>query len=480
MGMAGGWVAPFHFTGTAVRADTPISNWGGKYWLAYTRWDGIIVTQEDLNELARGGNESLAVLESLWRYTEAGGTLLILGLERVYLLAQAVAARSLAQPVLAGPCLGQAVAATALAQQYAAEVRGNPTLVEVPAGWRRFRTSRDGFPLYTAGFGTCLVSPDRASAHWPTERWSVLDSAWNSTARPWEIIPTGNLNEDFPVVDNLGVPVRGLFVLMVVFTVLIGPVNLLFLIRHNRRIWMLWTVPLISFLTCMMVFGYMVVAEGWSGNARVAGLTILDEVEKRSVTVGRAAFYSPLTPSDGLHYSADTEVQPQGQEHSAFSSSCTLDWTDDDQHLTRGWVSARVPAHFLLRKSEPRRERVRVFREGGSLVLINHLGTDIRTVYLADEKGRMYKGSDIPAGEKAVLKPDRRELKPTDNAWRVLYTGTSWTGSMKSALSRPEEVLQPRTYVAEVEGSPFLEQGLRGARARNSPSVVLGLMADLP
>ena len=55
-------------------------------------------------------------------------------------------------------------------------------------------------------------------------------------------------------------------------------------------------------------------------------------------------------------------------------SARTLDWTGG-QHLTSGWVSARVPAHFMLRKSEPRRERVEVSRnDEGELVAVNGLG----------------------------------------------------------------------------------------------------------
>src|SRR5438034_7340094 len=84
--------------------------------------------------------------------------------------------------------------------------------------------------------------------------------------------------------------------------------------RHNRRIWMLWTVPVVSFFTCVLVFGFMVVTEGWQGHVVLASVTLLDEVEKRATTMGRTAFYSPLTPGDGLRFSPETEVSPLGRE----------------------------------------------------------------------------------------------------------------------------------------------------------------------
>src|SRR3954454_8747038 len=95
----------------------------------------------------------------------------------------------------------------------------------------------------------------------------------------------------------------------------------------------------------------MIVAEGWSGHARVAGFTLLDEAQKRATTLGEVGFYSPLTPGDGLRFSAETEVQIPGEDHAAFTTSSAIEW-GGEQHLARGWVTARVPSHFMVRRSE--------------------------------------------------------------------------------------------------------------------------------
>src|SRR5262249_51575132 len=144
------------------------------------------------------------------------------------------------------------------------------------------------------------------------------------TATPWQ--PTrllSDVNAVFPVIDDLGVPVRGLFALMIVFAAAIGPLNVWFLDRRKRRIWMLWTVPVLSAATCLLVFGYMVLVEGWSGSARVDAFTILDESQQRAVTIGRNAFYSPLTPSDGLRYGTQTEVSALALAHPSQRSQGT-------------------------------------------------------------------------------------------------------------------------------------------------------------
>ena len=65
-----------------------------------------------------------------------------------------------------------------------------------------------------------------------------------------------------PVIENLKVPTRGIILIMLAFIVVIGPVNMIYLSRRNRRTWMLWTIPAISLVTTLLVFVYSLVREG--------------------------------------------------------------------------------------------------------------------------------------------------------------------------------------------------------------------------
>ena len=65
-----------------------------------------------------------------------------------------------------------------------------------------------------------------------------------------------------------------------------------------------------------------------------------------------------------------------------------MDWTND-QYFGSGWVKARVPAYFQIRKNEDRRERLTVQKnDDGALAVTNALGADIRRLCLADASGR--------------------------------------------------------------------------------------------
>jgi hypothetical protein len=394
-------------------------------WLAYSRYDGIVVTGDDLRAMPP------AVRTALWQYAETGGSLLVLG------------------------------------------------AAQLPESWQR-RPDRAGLSVFEAGFGRCLVGPDENIDQWGLDRLLILNSAWADAAAPWQG-PRESLeaNREFPVVEDFGIPVGGLFVLMLLFTLAIGPVNYFILARKKRKIWLLWTAPLISLATCLAVFGYMLLSEGWHGRLRTETLTLLDESSRRATTIGWTAFYSPLTPSDGLHFSYETEVVPQRVDDAGQmgARSCTIDLSRD-QHFVKGWVEARVPAHFKVRKSETRRERVAFHREAdGKLSMVNWLGARVLHFWYADDKGELYAAQDVAAGAPAELTPADKLLAPVpvESPMEVLRASISLS-RMDSFIKQPERYLTPRTYLAELDDSPFLEDGLRDCRTRRCRAVVLGMV----
>jgi len=422
--------------GETVRSEEPISTWSSR-WLSYSRYDGIVLMRDELEGLARGPADSQAIRTALIQYVEAGGVLVVLD-------------------------------AGALA---------------LPASWKRNQATREGIQTSSGGFGLCLQIDNGDTSKWPDTTWNNVTPTWCQTANPYQAERSlMDANKALPIVEDLGLPLRGLFVLLLLFTIVIGPCNIWLLARWKRRIWLLWTVPVISLLTCTAVFGYMIFAEGWQGRTRVVAFTLLDETEQRATTLGRSASYSPLTPSDGLHFSQDTQLTMQGMDGSGASAViCEIDWSRD-QHLRRGWVSARVPAHFQLRRSEVKRlERLPVTREAdGSLQVTNQLGASIRKLWLADEKGRIYTAEAINMGQRAELTATGKNLLAwyVGDAHRRLYATSEWAGLGASVSRSPEIFLAPRSYLAVLESSPFLEPGLAGAVVRPTESYVLGLMAE--
>jgi hypothetical protein len=394
-------------------------------WLAYSGAAGIAVTADELGSAP-------AVQAALEAYAECGGCLMVQG------------------------------------------------AWTVPASWESHRKQFGDLTVYYPGFGVCFVRRAGLGA-WKPEQGRMLVEAWLHGELPWtQIRSIPEANRAFPIIGKPEVPVRGLFLVMLLFALAIGPVNLLLLGRLKRRIWLLWTVPLVSVATSAAVLGYMTVTEGWKGHVRSAGLTFLDEVAGRATTLGWTGIYTPVAPGDGLHFGYGTEVMPHlAQDKSFYSHSNPrdMDWTYD-QHLTRGWVAARVPAHFLLRKSEARPERLAVSRAAdGTLTVTNSLGAEIRRVTMADRQGNVYTAGPVGPGESVVLVRDRSvpPLAAKPEALRSAFT-QDWLEQIHAVAERPQDFLMPGCYMATLANTPFIENSLAQSIVHPGESVVYGLM----
>lgn len=408
------------------RSDLPVSGWS-QNWLGYTRYDAVFVTATEMEAMPPG------VREALERYVECGGLLVILG-------------------------------------SYTGVVR-----------WERFVNPGGTGQSFYPGFGECIVVPEDDISGWNQSQWEILHRAWRRTGKAWDFTKSAQMaNRAFPVVEELGIPARGLFVIVLFFAITIGPLNLLFVSRKGKRIRLLWTVPLLSVFTCLGILCYSLLAEGIGGHQRTQTLTFLDEQSHRSSTIGWTGFYCPLTPSGGLVYSVETEVTPQYS--SSFGDqrderSVSLDWTGA-QHLQSGWVTARLPAHFMIRKSQRRQERLICRRTGeDQITVVNGLGVGIKKLHLADETGRVFTGGEIAAGASVELSVGALHLHAVGEkkGLRNVYDA-DWIMTMKEVLKKPETYLVPLSYIAELDGSPFLEPGLEKAAELRLESAVYGIL----
>ncbi len=426
---------PIHGNNVGVyRSETRVPQWSGN-WLAYSRYDGLIVTGKEMQQIPP------RAMAAITRYVECGGNLLVTG--------------------------GSGFE---------------------PAPWQRHRLDVSGGAMYFMGFGQCFVLSDSGSRI-TGPQWDQVKQMWQQSHQPFrEGRDIEEANSLFPVIEDLEVPVQGLFLLILLFAIGIGPVNLIVLAKFRKRIWMLWTVPAISLVTCAAVFGYATFAEGWRGHRRTETLTILDQTTHRATTIGWTAFYSPLTPGGGLRFGYETELNPQlyAGWRGGRGSSRTVDWTNG-QHLASGWVSARVPAHFMVRRSQTRRERIVVRRSGTGLVAVNGLGADIEKLYVADGDGKVYLAQNVIKGAEASLAPmpgaKRVKGPTTGSAGGIAQAGTlrsayatNWTGNVDAFIHSPTKYLRPGTYIALLDGTPFIAEGLEGAKARKCRSVVYGIM----
>ena len=438
--------------------EFPVSEWS-QNWMSYARFGGVLLQAEELSAAPE------AVRTALLRYVERGGTLIVVGNW---------------QPPAQWQARRGGLKDEEVEDDDETDARTRPipsaSPAPTPAPPPKY-ISRADLPMYYLGFGVVVVTDavdleNVAVNQWKRIRQSLSDSPLTENNHS----TLAEINLEFQVVEKFGVPIRGLFFLMLLFVIVIGPVNLLWLAKRKRKIWMLWTVPAISLLTCLFVVGFSLYGEGWNATAKTEALTILDETSHRATTIGWTGFYSPITPSEGLHFGFDTEVLPQVPRYWDYRSRFpvrTVDWTND-QHLDSGWVAARIPAFFKLRKSEARRERLNIRQAGNEATLVNGLGAEIAQVWWADASGKIYSATNIAAGASAKLNATELKASATASMLREAHN-SDWLKEFKTFSDKPQEVLMPNSYLAVLNGAPFVEEGLKNVKLRTARNLVYGV-----
>lgn len=411
----------------SLRAESSVSEWS-ENWLAYTPFELLMLNAADVDAMPP------AIVNALGNYLAAGGNVVVFGKKTV------------------------------------------------PEAWRSPGKTlwRDGTE-HQVGFGRCLILDGENPAAVDPKTVQTLRGLVNASAHYWQSLPRDGdaANGAFPVVANLKIPVRGIVVIMLAFIIVIGPVNIIWLSRRKRRTWMLWTIPAISFATTLFVFAYSLLREGITPDTRIAGLTVLDQNSHHAATVGAMAFYCPLTPGGGLHFDYETEATPL--IHVGYDGSGVrreVDWTQT-QHFNRGWVSARVPAHFHVRKSEARRERIQIITENGQMQIINGLGAPIKSIWFADAEMNFYEASNIAAGQKSGLILAKATVPMEKAAAAGLLRDLNFTAQPETLKDTAGKYLQPGTYLAVLDGNPFIENALgsaASAKRTKSSAVVFGIL----
>jgi hypothetical protein len=387
-----------------VRPEVAPAEWSAS-WLQYGRFDAIIVTSADWNELAP------PVQSAIYRWTFAGGTLVF------------------SDPPEPMPVVS---------------VR-----------------STDG----RYGIGRIIVFPDgkvdveqiKSSLQWRTRDDAVHVSAAS----------------ELPLLDEDRLPVRGLFGVLLVFAVVGGPVNLFLLAKKNRRMWIFGSIPLLAIATSFLLVGATIANEGWVRIERSLAITYLDESLGQAATLGWSGYYATVSPRGDVRFAPDTELRT-----SVTRTNRNADTTwDDGQRLFGSWVGTRVPTYFVVRKSEPRRERLPLRVDGKGLGGVNGLGTHIERVWAANMNGEIFEARNVEPGKAFTLSRSGEFPQigtPLYEPERMMHLDT-WVLLLQNARKDPSRILRPGTYVAELRDSPFIEHALERPTSSTHRGVVFGM-----
>lgn len=309
-------------------------------------------------------------------------------------------------------------------------------------------------PLVTGGLAPILVTLDK-----------TRDGDWAlpiNSARDWGVMEGRGFKLRIPGID--GVPARVYLSILVLFSVLIGPVSYWLLWRKRRQVLLVLTAPLISAVFIVLLAGYAVAGEGMRVHGRVITFTMLDQVRKQAATRARVSLYAAgLAPAGGLRFARDVAVFPIGTDGTGSRDRLTLDLTDA-QRFSAGLLQARAPTNFEQVVFRPARERLAFTRAPDGVSVANGLEAAV-TALLYRDGDTLYRldGPLLPGAKHTLsrVSVDARQVLP-----EVAQIGPGFETLLQN---------QPRgSYLAVLDRSPFWEPGVSGLNERGSRHVVLG------
>lgn len=306
-----------------------------------------------------------------------------------------------------------------------------------------------------------------------TKTASLQDENWALPANKafdWGKIAGRGFLLTIPGVE--GIPARAFFFILVIFSVLIGPLNYWLLWRARRQVLLVLTTPLVSAIFILVLGGYVLAGEGVGVRGRAVTFTMLDQVRKQAATRASASLYAAgMAPPGGLRFARDEAVFPIGPTGEGTRETLMMDLTES-QRFAGGLINARSPTNLETISHRPARERLNFSRTDAGVTVVNGLNATIHTLIYRSGSAVHQLTNPLQPGQTATLVP---RLRPSSD---------EVPAGLPLALSKRFEhlLLNPPdgSFLAVVDRSPFWNPGVGAVDERGSFHVVFGWIEGQP
>ena len=253
---------------------------------------------------------------------------------------------------------------------------------------------------------------------------------------------------------------RFLFIITL-FTLAIGPGSV-WVARRRGPAALLVTIPGTAVITCALIIGYSVIADGFTVHTSSYGFTLLDSRQHRAITHGVTAYYANLAPSKATLGPGTMLVAPFEDRRDRYVADLT--WKDG-LSLGGDFVPSRTYREWGFISVEPTRARVVVKRKGETWVAQNALGVRVDRV-LVNVDGLFFTGGPIREGGEEVLVAGNR----------LTYSGSITANRFSSDVTETvgSRELQPHEFLAKITGASLVPTGGIAANLNDAEHWVRG------
>jgi hypothetical protein len=291
----------------------------------------------------------------------------------------------------------------------------------------------------------------------------------------------GVSSSPWPLQAALGIKMFGgwqVIVFLVLFGILVGPVNLFILAPAGRRHRLFMTTPIISIGASVVLLGLILFQDGTGGKGR--RLAVVEIVPSEAA----AYVHQEQMSRTGVLFGSSFTVDPPGTLHQMVMSS--TQWTKfkdsrDSQPMqttlegntwSGNWFQSRSEQAQHLSAVIPTRSRLEIKPNADPAappVILSSLGFDLAEFYLRTEEEGVWKSpGPIVTGQPITL-------IPADPAEFTTWWGKTLahsTAAQNNVMTRQQE--SPHTFFARATASPFLMPTLSDIKWKEDEVVLYG------
>jgi hypothetical protein len=207
--------------------------------------------------------------------------------------------------------------------------------------------------------------------------------------------------------------------ILIVFAILVGPVNLFVLAKPGKRHRLFFTTPLISIAASLILAGLIVVQDGFGGSGMRNTVTLLDYGNNQALTVQEQLARSGVLLSRSFQTEEPVLIHPLelGQSrwtfvHSDYNAPST-NYSQSGNNLSGDYFRSRSEQAHILKKVSATRENIEQTSTApdGAPEILSSIATPLEKLAYIDESGKFWLAENIGTGAKVVMSPaDSNEI----------------------------------------------------------------------
>ena len=465
------------------------------HWVEVSHYQMIVMSHLIWNKYVASDPDKKAALVDWMR---AGGTVLIYDLENGDGDADTIR-DSLAMNRTEQAILREQNWISALEPLTPADSMNSPRGTNVQAK-EKIEDLRSSAGLVKVGKGFLAIAKKDVSK-WNYNDWLTVDRHLNAGRA--QFVDEGSqyrmsFYKSFQI-PGVGQPPVIMFRLMIVlFVIIIGPVNYIMLARMRRLNLLLFTVPAISIVTCLSLLLFAMINDGFGLYGRVESVSYLDQRTGQIESQSRHQYFGASVPRNGYAFDYQTKAVASASRNSGRFFVST---GEDNYRIEGGDIRARSEHQFYVQRVDYTKAQLKIDSVTPEEVQFeNQLGGRIRYLLIRDQNN-YYFAENIGDGEAgtaeqnalgscesklgrivADLRPDESEDDYDYYGPYGMYYGNSESEfltdkvfnrlRMKTGIPH---LKRPNSYVAILEDFSEVKPGYEKTKVRKQLHVVFGV-----